>query len=552
MKKIAALLVILLTGATAFGQKASQDKNQPVPAGNRETKITPGASGVKRSIAYRFSTVTAAEKPGDGIFRFNSGTIEKVSYLIVDDIDMDGEDQSKWYSTWDDTTGAMARGQLTLVENDGKNMAKFDVTGLFADENGFWRIPVKYVSGIMPGSNTIYYYIFERIDHKKDQAEKEPVQIEKQPDKDVIAEVIKPVEQPKPAEEIKPVEQPKPAEEVKPVEQPKPAEEIKPVEQPKPAEEVKPVEQPKPAEEIKPVEQPKPAEEVKPVEQPKPAEEIKPVEQPKPAEEIKPVEQPKPAEEVRPVEQPKQATRRSESGAVSRKQTATETQTASQNTATTGTPTPPQKTGPTFTSKVTQGVQPDQNGSAPQAYQSNLPSYQYRYSTGKSGHGKCYAGIIEVGYALGIGAYGTDNFRFNFINGIHIGPTFSAGLGIGVRRYYFEHEEFSEYSPVSGKIQIPVFLDLRKTFSTNTVTPYIALGIGNSVRFEATADSSERVKEGLLFNASAGIWFNISSRFAVFCGAAFETQKMEYLLLSDDSHFKKNGNSVSLNVGIAF
>jgi hypothetical protein len=589
MKKTAILFIILFPILPAFPQKANQDKNQPSNK-NQETKITPGASGVKRSIAYRFSSLLRADNPGDGTFRFNSGTIASVSYMIVADNDISGEDQTKWYSTWDDTTGAMARGQITIVESEGKNTAKFDVAGLFARGNGFWKIPVRYVSGAMPENGAVYYYVFERIDHKKDQAEKEP----SKPDPNVIAEVVKPVEevkpveqpkpveevkpveqpkpveevkpveQPKPVEEVKPVEQPKPVEEVKPVEQPKPVEEVKPVEQPKPVEEVKPVEQPKPVEEVKPVEQPKPVEEVKPVEQPKPVEEVKPVEQPKPVEEVKPVEQPKPVEEVKPVEQPKQVeeakpaeqskpvTRRAESETVARKQTATDTQSTSQKTPTTGSQTTTQKSGTTFTTQVTQGSQPSQSGNAPPAYQSNLPTYQYRYSSGQRAHGKCYAGIIEVGYGLGLGKYGTDNFRFNFINGFHIGPTFTAGLGIGVRRYYFEHEKFTELSPVSGKIQIPVFLDLRKTFSTNTVTPYLALGVGNSIRFDANSNSEENVKEGLLFNGSLGIWFNISARFAIFCGAAYESQKMEYVLLSDDSHFKKNGNSVSLNIGIAF
>ncbi|MGE5420506.1 MAG: hypothetical protein ACM3UT_09990 [Chloroflexota bacterium] len=640
MKKIVFLLTFLITVSLASAQKDTKEKNQV--GGNKaqsseetkktqETRFQAGASGVKRSIAYKFSS-SVSGTPAYGSFRFDNNTVGKVTYLIVNVRDMTGDDQSKWFRTWDDTTGAMARGQITLVEQDGKNVDVFDVSGLFTDGNGFWRIPVKFISGSMPEEGATYYYIFERIDHKKDQVvaqvvqpeikipeeprppvvevkpagEPKPLVVEVKPaeePKPPVVEVkpaeepkppvveVKPAEEPKPpVVEVKPAEEPKPpVVEVKPAEEPKPpvvevkpanepkppVVEIKPAEEPKPpVVEVKPAEEPKPpVVEVKPAEEPKPpVVEVKPAEEPKPpVVEVKPAEEPKPpVVEIKPAEEPKPpVVEVKPAEEPKPVTRQYEAEAVSRKQSASETQTtrvtqtnetgvqqkqtqSAQPVQTATQPAP--RTGTTWSSQVTQGAQPEQNGVAPQSYQSNLPNYQYRYSSDKRGRGKWYAGIIEVGYGLGVGEYGMDNFRFNFINGFHIGQTFSLGLGLGIRRYYTEHENFSDYSLVSGKVQVPVFLDIRKTFSTRKVTPYLALGLGNSARFNSssTADSTETVYEGLLFNPSGGIWFNISSRFAVFFGVAYEMQKMEFLLLSDDSRFKKNTGSVSLNLGIAF
>ena len=626
---------------TSAGQeKKDNPGNQP-----QDTKVTPGASGVKRSIGYSFSAVVIDDDPGKGVFRLNNESVSKATFMFVDDLDISGDDQSKWFSTWDDTTGATGRGQITLVESEGKGVVSYDVSGVFVDASGFWKIPVKHVSGTLPLKGATYYYVFERIDHKKDVAENvtkvvtpveqpkpveevkpveepkpveevkpveqpkpveevkpveqpkpveevkpveqpkvveevkpveqpKPVEEVKPVEQPTVVEEVKPIEQPKPVEEVKPIEQPKTVEEVKPVEQPKPVEEVKPVEQPKPVEEVKPVEQPKPVEEVKPVEQPKPVEEVKPVEQPKPVEEVKPVEQPKPVEEVKPVEQPKPVEEVKPVEQPKpveevkpveqpkpapqqpsQAPARREQEPVRQTAQAAENPAPEQSTVNTTTQ-PAKKTGTTWTTQVTQGSQPAQNEPPVNQYNQNnqnsgLPAYQYRYSTNQRGRGKWYAGIIEAGYGLGVGEYGIDNFRLNFINGFRIGQTFSAGLGIGVRRYYVERENFTDHhSLVSGKVQIPVFLDLRKTFSTKKVTPYLALGIGNSTRF--SAGDTTTVKEGLLFTPSGGIWFNFSSRFALFCGVAYEMQKMEYLLLADDSRYKKNTSSVSLNIGIAF
>jgi len=177
-------------------------------------------------------------------------------------------------------------------------------------------------------------------------------------------------------------------------------------------------------------------------------------------------------------------------------------------------------------------------------YNSNQTSY------GSSGikHRKCYSGIIEIGYALGVGDYGINNFRFNFINGIKIGKYSSFGLGIGFRRYYEELENYTDRYLFSNKNQMPVFLDLRTSFSTRTVTPYIALGIGGS----AGIDSTESRQEGLYLSPSAGIWFNLSDRFAVFTGIAYELQRLEYVLIADESHFKKNTSSISFNIGISF
>jgi hypothetical protein len=597
MKKILCLSVLLLAATAIYAQKANQDKNRQ-PSDNKvpqDIKYKEGSSGVKRSINYRFDPSSAESDPGSGVFRYNSENISKVSYICVNNSDLSGDDQSKWFKTWDDTTGATGRGRISIVEYQGKNVNVFDVSGVFVRNNGYWKIPVEYVSGSRPAAGATYYYVFERIAHKKEVTDKvkETVTAVKDTIVNLVAEVTKPPEQSKPpVEEVKPAEQPKPVEEVKPAEQPKPAEEVKPIEQPKPVEEVKPAEQPKPVEEVKPVEQPKPpVEEAKPAEQPKPVVESKPVEQTKPVQDA-----PKPTIEQRPArETSREATNRTLTPARERAtqttatqtqtqtpaqaqtpaqtrtqqqtltQTRTQTQTQTRTTTTTQTAEnkPPaqttaqaatQKSGTTWTSQVTQGVQPSQEPAA-QSYQNTsserLPSYGYNFSSNKRGHGKCYAGIIEVGYGLGVGDYGLDNFRFNFINGFHIGPTFTLGLGIGVRRYYPEHENYTDRELVS-KLQIPVFIDMRKTFSTRTVTPYIALDLGGAARYSTGTESEETVNEGVLVNPSAGIWINLSSRFAIFGGIGYEVQKMEFRNTSDDSYYKKNANSVSLNLGISF
>jgi hypothetical protein len=566
MKIIAIILLILLGGNILSAQKSIQDKNKQGTGavtdatgkndpqqdqsrrneGVSETKITPGASGVKRSIGYKFSSLVSGSDPGDGYFRLSNVTISAANILIVDKVDVSGEDQSKWFSTWENNTGATGRGQITMVEINGRNTLKFNVSGVSVNKSGFWQFPVTYVSGKPPREGEIYYYVFERIDHKKDQEVKSPEPDQKPVSPD-LAHIIQP--------ELKPTEETNlPVVDQKPGEKPLP-----PVADQKPAEaQQPPVVDQKPEEKIIP-----PVVDQKPAEEPEqPVVEQEPLKEPVP-----PVITPHPSDPtVRTTEARRVSEtvhRRQVSEPVAERKATVPEQRATQTAKTGDQPSqanetaktinqPVHQTGPTWTSTVTHGAQPSQGELPAAGTGNNLPVYQYRYSTGRMSRGKWYAGIIEAGYGLGTGDYGMDNFRFNFINGFRIGETFSIGLGLGLRRYYPEHADFEGYSLVSGKYQVPVFLDIRKIFSTRKVTPYLAFGIGGSSSFRTVADSVQTVKEGLLFNPSGGIWFNISSRFALFCGVAYEMQKLEFILNSDDSRFKKNAGSVSLNLGIAF
>jgi opacity protein-like surface antigen len=194
-----------------------------------------------------------------------------------------------------------------------------------------------------------------------------------------------------------------------------------------------------------------------------------------------------------------------------------------------------------------QAVQP--NNQPPAKQHNNFPEVQNIFSSQGAGKSrrKWYRGIIEAGYGFGLGDYGNNNFRFNFINAIKIGEFSSIGLGIGYRRLFTDNT--SAPYLVSDVNQIPVFLDLRTSFSTRRLTPYLALGIGGS----SGSGSSGTDKALLLFNASGGIWYNFSPRFAVFAGIAYEMQKLNY---SDTDPFtttyNKSASSISLNIGISF
>jgi hypothetical protein len=587
-------------------QEAQEDQNIKSQEDKKENqekqdiKYTEDASGVRRSIHYKFSTLSVDGDPGTGIFRYNCDTVSKITWIFVDNNDLSGDDQTNWYSTWDKTTGATARGSISVVEYDGKNVMDFDFTGVFLDGKGYWKFPVMFISGQMPSDGAIYYYIFNRIDHKKLKPDQEtqvipepkPVQEPQVVDEPKpvqepqVVEEPKPVQEPQVTPELKPVQEPQVVEEPKPIQEPQVIPELKPVQEPQVVEEPKPIQEPQVTPELKPVQEPQVVEEAKPipkpqvVEEPKPVQEPQIVEKPKPAQEAQVVKEPKPMQEPQVAENPKpvqekpvvQEPKPIKEPQVAEKPKPVKEPQAVQETKPIQEPQPAQKTQTVQTTQTRQTIQTTQpKEPAPvkqttqtthrvqtsqqiPASQSNTVSQVSKpvvveniYATTSVKHRKCYRGIIEAGYALGIGDYGINNFRFNFINGIRVGQYSSIGLGIGYRRY-FTGNQTAPYL-VSSEKQIPVFIDLRTTFSSKKLTPYLAVDIGNSSGF----GSSGTKPEGLLFSTSGGIWYNVSDRFAVFAGIAWEMQKLEF---SDDipytNNYKKNANSVSLNIGISF
>jgi len=656
MRTIILLLAFMFIGTVSFAQKDNNAKENK--GKDQDTKITPGASGVKRSIGYRFSSVIDVSDPGNGVFRYNNKNISSVTYIIVDKNDIKGEDQTNWYETWDKTTGATGRGRLTLVALKGDNVNVFDVTDVFIDGNGFWKFPVEYVSGTLPQNDSVYYYVFERIAHsgggegkEKDKDKVEGVEEVEEVEAVEVVEGVEEVEEVEAVEVVEgveeapvvvaeepvvaaaePVVEEPVAEEVEAVEEVEPsfaeASEDREVEEapvveaapavvvaevPAAIEEAPPiVVNEAPAEVVEePVTKPQQVTKLTPIDQ---ETKTKPVVQPgevtkeapvTPETITKPVTQPtqervtkpvatvtetkpviKPDQETRtvPATQPAQATQTtvgtgrrtitSEKPATQPSQE-TKTTTVARETRTVPAtrPSQPTQTKPTIQPAPTperkplpepeQGppaqiaLQPVQETQkepvtqpAPEKKYDDFPVVQNYYeSSGGRSHGKCYRGIIEIGYALQVSEYGMNNFRFNFINGFNIKNT-SIGLGIGVRKYFDKPANHPDWHLVSSDVQIPVFLDIRTRFSSKTLTPYLGIGLGGSQGLDS--DTTNNKPEGLYFHATGGIWFNISDRFAIFGGFAYEMQKLQYANFSDEIPYKKNTNSISINVGIAF
>jgi len=655
MKKTISLIIIILLGTTTFAQKKetadttrkqSQTSNagkQNVPdvnkgkeggqgsqnqgdkndnQGKQDVKIVPGASGVKRSIGYKFSSLLTDGDPGNGIFRYNSNAISSVTYVFVDNYDIKGEDQTKWYETWDDSTGATGRGRINIVEYQGKNVNVFDVTDVFVNGKGFWKIPVKYVSGSLPAVDSVYFYVFERIENKK---EKESENSQTTPVTPPIAKtdtvtsppvtpvittppVTPPVElvvtkdtvtaPPAPVITTPPVTPPvepvvtkdtvtaPPAPVITtppvtpPVEQPVVSKDTvappvipviainqedqgkKPVEsntevQPEETSDKKVLVRTRDDKVTKVTDDSQKAPPVKPRPETQGTEGTKVIRDEQKIPAAKPVEsaqktqstqvaQPSQPKSVTQPEQSKQIAQQTQSTETSQKVQTTQQTQGTQSTQTAqGIPAPQQKQG----TQVSQGTQSTQRPAVSTVPQPGQVTSQNYYGTAGGRSGKCYRGIIEIGYALRISDYGINNFRFNFINGFNIRNT-SIGLGIGVRKYFDKPAKHPDWHLVSGDVQIPVFLDVRTHFSSKKVTPYLGIGIGNSTGFDS--DTTNNKPEGLYFHATGGVWFNLSDRFAVFGGFAYETQRLEFADFIDEIPYKKYTNSVSLNIGIAF
>jgi len=670
MKRILILNLLILLSLPLISQRKdtdeSQDKNkketvdnkdqqQPVQVVNtdeekkekesgnpekqsQDTRYQESSSGVKRSIHYKFSTVTSDSDPGNGIFRYNKDNKEGISYIYIDDFDLAGENQTKWYSTWDDTTGATGRGRINIVEYEGKNVNIFDVKGVFVKAEGYWKVPVEFISGSLPADGAVYYYVFERIKNKdkssKDEVNKEEVtavvtpvvpqpatQPEAQPEPaPEPAPVVQPV--PEPAPVVQPVPEPapvvQPTPEPAPVVQPtpepapvvQPAPEPAPVVQPvpEPAPVVQPT--PEPAPVVQPVPEPapvvQPAPEPTPVVQPAPEpapivqpavpeqvaaqpqpEPVQPapvieVKQPEPEKEAEPVteatrpEKPKPQPQPRtrtnvPGQQPprQQAPKQEQPRTVSQPvQKSEPAQPAQQKpvtqTRTTQKPAQPQ---PAPAKKETPVSQPASKPQQQQTWPSqpstrntqpspSVPSYPSTGGTVYSGipsfknsdGSRLWHGIIEAGYGLKTGDYGLNNFRMNFIGSISLGKHFKLGLGLGYRNYFDNPDKHPDWYLVSGKTQVPVFLDMRILFSKKKLTPFFALGIGGTTE----ASKVDTTKHGSFINPSAGLWLRLGKNSALFADIAYEGLQMEYASPVDNIPFRRKNNSISLNIGIEF
>ncbi len=568
---------------TRFSQATEVDKPSRY-SGYREETLSE-----QRKISFRFSSITTNNDPGNGAFRYNRDSLKKVTYIFLDEFDLSGEDQTDWYMQWKKAAGTTGKVRINIIEAENKNINVFYFKGVFVRENGYWRIPAEYVSGSMPVDGEIYYFELDKKNEPAEEKEK-PENVIKPEESRQVAAVTPVAETEKESHPIEPPIQSAPtvSEAEAAVDQsvPSPAtseNQPAPVKPEQAATDNYPMpgQQRIATEENKP--EPQMQAEVAKENNPGSAQSLLEKEEVKTETAVagavtvesqsdKPSQQPRTrvARESKP-EPRYQATANTQTRQESKPVQSTSTsQTAQQATSaqpktSTQSSQPQRQTQvqkeipagqpvPKTTQSPTKPSQPESRQS--QQYQVS-PAIPYK-SSGAASYGNVIAkrtdgsriwhGIIETGYGFKISDYGINNYRINFISSFSLGQHFMIGLGAGYRRYFDKPETHTEWYMVSGKNQIPVFLDLRFLFSKKQLTPYMALGIGGTTE----KSKSDTTSYGSFINPSAGIWYRLSKNTALFAGVAYEGLEMEFAKPVDNIPFRRKNSSVSLNIGIQF
>jgi len=153
------------TGPTGPTGAASTVTGPTGPAGAASTVTGPtgpsGPAGDKGGIEYTFSTTITDADPGAGTFRYNSATMASVTFIYIDNLDASGNTMTTWYDTWDDST-ATVKGQITVISNVTGAPNVFNVTGAVTVAAGYYKIPVAFVSGVLPSNGVLQQLAFSR------------------------------------------------------------------------------------------------------------------------------------------------------------------------------------------------------------------------------------------------------------------------------------------------------------------------------------------------------------------------------------------------------
>lgn len=154
---------------------------------------------------------------------------------------------------------------------------------------------------------------------------------------------------------------------------------------------------------------------------------------------------------------------------------------------------------------------------------------------------KRYVGIIETGYAWGLGEWGISVYRVNVVNGIKFSfcsVGFGAGFSIPDRS-----RDLSE--SIRFDYLVPFYLDTRFFIPDQRITPYLAFGIGLSIlHHKMLGDLS------LFMNASSGISWKISKDMALIIGIAYESYNIKYDNLP--KKYLRYSHALGFNIGISF
>jgi hypothetical protein len=105
-----------------------------------------------------------------------------------------------------------------------------------------------------------------------------------------------------------------------------------------------------------------------------------------------------------------------------------------------------------------------------------------------------YQGEVDLGYSVGVGAFGEERVNVHLLNGVKVGEYFSTGVGLGLD-YYHSLDN-------NGELFIPIYLNLKGYLPvSDIVNPYVSCDVG--VGIGATRDVSSL--SGLYLTPAIGL-----------------------------------------------
>lgn len=152
--------------------------------------------------------------------------------------------------------------------------------------------------------------------------------------------------------------------------------------------------------------------------------------------------------------------------------------------------------------------------------QDNLPSNGYR-------------GFADFGYTVGVGDYEFGRFEVSTTQGYQFNPYFFVGGGVGfhfMQSYETAGMEIA-LDKRDAKVSIPLFADLRGTFSKRKFAPFIDLKAGYFLTNN----------DGLYGNISVGCRMTVKRKQAVSLSVGYTYEKLEF------ETFDRSMNSTSMN-----
>ena len=165
-----------------------------------------------------------------------------------------------------------------------------------------------------------------------------------------------------------------------------------------------------------------------------------------------------------------------------------------------------------------------------------------------------YRGFVDGGYTIGIGDYDFGRFEINSSHGYQINPFFFVGGGFGLH-FMPEYKTKGMDIPLDqreGKVDIPLFANLRANVSKGKIVPFIDGKTGTYVTNNG----------GLYLNLSAGCRIAVNEKQAVNILVGYTTEKLEFETFSKftssknmnytTSARKLNTEGIAIKVGYEF